>query len=166
MNTPERKRIIGISDLYVSSDTADVLITYALGSCLGITFHDRYRQIGGMLHALLPLASLDPTRAASSPATFVDTGIDLLLHECLRRGASRADIEVTVAGGAEIGFASDSDRFRVGYFNILEMKHAMNRHGLHLTHADTGGDRPRTLSLAIDSGKVNIVTTSALGRVA
>jgi chemotaxis protein CheD len=40
--------IVGISDLKVSKNPGDVLITYALGSCIGITVYDPKARVGGI----------------------------------------------------------------------------------------------------------------------
>ena len=39
--------------------TEGELITYALGSCIGICFYDPSIQLGGLLHIMLPKAELD-----------------------------------------------------------------------------------------------------------
>jgi chemotaxis receptor (MCP) glutamine deamidase CheD len=84
------KLIVGIADLKTSVNPSDVVITYALGSCLGITAHDPVAQVGGMVHVMTPSSTLDAARAQRSPATYVDTGVNLLINECLRLGAQNA----------------------------------------------------------------------------
>ena len=66
--------IIGVGDIKVSSNQADVLITYALGSCLGIVAYDPVLRVGGLLHAMLPLSNADPAKAKVRPAMYVDSG--------------------------------------------------------------------------------------------
>ena len=40
---------VEISDLKVSAKPDDVLITYALGSCIAVIVHDPLRKVGGMI---------------------------------------------------------------------------------------------------------------------
>ena len=47
--------VVGISDLKVSGNIGDVLITYALGSCIGVAVYDPYVTVGGLLHFMLPV---------------------------------------------------------------------------------------------------------------
>lgn len=159
MTTLRHKHIVGISDVAVSSDPDDLLITYALGSCLGITVYDPEQQVGGLLHAMLPVASINRSMAAAMPATFVDTGVELLLGMCEAEGARRRSIIVTASGGAEFMTCSGVDAFRVGHCNLLQLHHTLKRHGLNLESSNTDGNCARTVSLAIDSGSVIVTET-------
>ena len=47
------KVIVGISDMKVSSANDDVLITYSLGSCLGVIIYDPVAHVAGLLHSML-----------------------------------------------------------------------------------------------------------------
>ena len=62
------RRIVGISDLAVGRGP-DLLITYALGSCLGIAIHDPVARVGGLLHVMLPDSTIDRNKAQATPAT-------------------------------------------------------------------------------------------------
>ena len=44
---------VGIGDVQFSRNT-DRLITFALGSCIGITFYDPQTKAGALLHIMLP----------------------------------------------------------------------------------------------------------------
>ena len=51
---------VGIADLNVAK-APDTLVTYALGSCVGVCIYDNMKKIAGMVHIMLPLS----TEAAS-----------------------------------------------------------------------------------------------------
>ena len=76
--------VVGMSDMRVSNDTKDVLITYSLGSCIGIAVHDPMAGVGGILHFMLPDSSLDRAKALKNPFIFADTGIPALFQAHLR----------------------------------------------------------------------------------
>ena len=67
--------VVGMADLRFSTTSGERLITYALGSCLGIAIHDPVAGIAGLLHVMLPESAIDAAKAASTPAMFVDTGV-------------------------------------------------------------------------------------------
>ncbi len=48
------QHIIDVKDAKISNGPQSVLITYALGSCLGITAYDHPARIGGLLHVMMP----------------------------------------------------------------------------------------------------------------
>ena len=77
---------VGMADYKVGRSTA-TLISYGLGSCIGISLYDPQRKVGGLLHIMLP----DSTQARSSdnPAKFADTGIPLMINDVVALGASK-----------------------------------------------------------------------------
>jgi len=69
---------IGISDLNIAKPP-NILATYALGSCIGICLHDKVRNIGGLVHIMLP-DSHESTKASDNPRRYADTGIAELVQ--------------------------------------------------------------------------------------
>ena len=58
----------------------DLIVTHALGSCLGLTVYDPVIRVGGLLHAMLPLSRINPQKALMKPFMFVDTGVPKLFQ--------------------------------------------------------------------------------------
>ena len=76
---------IGIGDLKVCK-SPDVLVTYALGSCVGICLLDSSAGVGGLSHIMLP-DSTTGVNSAANPMRFADTAIPMLIREMERLGA-------------------------------------------------------------------------------
>ena len=57
------KIIVDISDARISKDTNDTLVTYSLGSCLGVAVYDPAIKVGGLLHYQLPSSKMDSDKA-------------------------------------------------------------------------------------------------------
>ncbi len=66
---------------------------------------------------MTPASAQDPMRAQRAPATYVDTGVNLLINECVRLGAQKTRIVLVAAGGAERGDGA-SDMFQIGRRNF------------------------------------------------
>ena len=49
----EKKISVGIADMKITRQEG-ILITYALGSCIGISFYDPMIKLGALLHIMLP----------------------------------------------------------------------------------------------------------------
>jgi chemotaxis protein CheD len=148
--------IVGISDLKVSNNINDVLVTYALGSCIGVTVYDPVAKVGGLLHFMLPESSLDIRKAGENPAMFADTGIPLLFKTCYELGAKKKRMIVKVAGGASI--LDDANFFRIGQKNITAMKKLFWKNNVFIEGEDTGSNCNRTFSIHISTGKVFVRT--------
>ena len=91
------RQIVGVADMKIAAKQGDELITYALGSCLGITIYDPRVGVGGMLHVMLPQSNVDPSKAAENPYIFVDTGVPKLFLDCYQEGAEKQRLIVKVA---------------------------------------------------------------------
>ncbi len=147
---------VGVGDMKVSARRGDVIITHALGSCLGVTVHDPVACVGGLLHVMLPLSTIDPAKADRNPFMFVDTGFPRLLAECLGAGARKQRLEITVAGGANSQNGEENDLFQIGKRNMVMLRKLLWKNGLLLKAHDVGGSDSRTVSLEIGTGKVTI----------
>lgn len=150
---------IGISDLKACRKP-DVLVTYALGSCVGICLHDASAGIGGLSHIMLPLSSESPTGAAN-PMRFADTAVPLLIREMMRLGASPTRITAKIAGGA-VMFAAASERFNIGERNIRAVKEVLRRERIPIIAEDIGLNYGRTVFFYPETGIME-VRAAALG---
>lgn len=136
----------------VSASPEDVLTTYALGSCLAVTFYDPVLRIGGMAHCMLPLSRVDADKVREKPFLFVDVGIPALLTSMFNHGCRKKDLITRVAGAAHTMDAAKL--FRIGERNYAVFRKIMWKNGMLICAEDIGGDRARTLSLAIATGRL------------
>lgn len=153
--------IVGISDLKVSSNPEDALVTYALGSCIGIAVFDPKVKVGGLLHFMLPDSALDAAKAKALPGMFADTGIIALFKACYAYGAEKKRMVVKVAGGANI--LDDTNYFRIGQKNIMAMRKIFWRNNVLIDSEDTGENFNRTVRLELSSGRC--ILKSSNGKV-
>lgn len=146
--------VVGIAEMRVTNTPGDLLVTYALGSCLGVCIHDPTAGVGGLLHAMLPSAQMDPPKGRANPAHFVDTGVAALFRRAYALGAAKERIVVSVAGGASMTAGGREDGFQIGKRNFIEFKKLLWRNGVVLRDQDVGGNISRTVSLDIATGEV------------
>lgn len=146
--------VVGIAELAVSADPGATIITYALGSCLGLCIYDPVAKVGGMLHPMLPTSHLDPVRARTNPERFVDSGVPALFKACYQLGARKDRLVVKVAGGARIAASGREDTFQIGKRNFIAVKKLLWKNGVLLKGQDVGGSKSRTVSLRVADGVV------------
>jgi chemotaxis protein CheD len=139
----------------VSDDAAATLVTYALGSCLGITLHDPAVGVAGMLHAMLPCSEVNVAKAEARPALFVDTGVPALFRACYALGARKERLIVKLAGAGGIADGAP-DQFRIGKRNLLMARQLFWKNNVFVSGQDVGGNVSRTLSLHVGTGAVLI----------
>ncbi|MDF1504327.1 chemotaxis protein CheD [Roseisolibacter sp. H3M3-2] len=149
--------VVGVADVRLAKDPGERLITYALGSCLGIVIHDPVAKVAGLLHAMLPDSSIDRAKAERNPAMFVDTGVPLLFRESYRLGARKERIVVKVAGGAHSGATEAEDTFQIGKRNLIMLRKLLWKNNVLLHAHDVGGcQTSRTLVVDVASGAVTV----------
>lgn len=147
---------VGMADYKVGRNP-DTLISYGLGSCIGVSLYDPVRKVGGLLHIMLP----DSTQARSSdnPAKFADTGIPLMINDVVALGATKARLVAKIAGGAMMfSFSNASDAMRIGTRNAEVCKQILKRNGIKLIAEDTGGNYGRTVSINLATGSYRVKT--------
>ncbi len=162
VSTRASERVVGVADLKVSASTEERLITYALGSFLGIVVYDPVVSVAGMLHVMLPTGTIDPAKMQEKPAMFVDSGIPLLFKECYKLGAKKERMQVKVAGGAHAGASEADDRFQIGKRNMIALRKLLWKNGVMIHANDTGGvQTSRTMWVDVATGDVTLKINGA-----
>lgn len=151
------KLIVGVADMKVSNNPEDTLITYSLGSCIGVVVYDPVARTGGMLHYMLPESKLDKVKAETRPFMFADTGIPRLFKEAYRFDAKKNRMTVWVVGGAQI--LDQKGFFNIGKRNYMALKKIFFRNKVLIDHEDVGGNVNRTIRLDIKTGDVFVKTS-------
>lgn len=156
--------VIGVGDLAVSNNQATVLSTYALGSCIGVVVYDPVVKCGGILHLMLPEASVSPQKAEKQPAMFADTGLPLFFKELAGLKAERSRVKLFVAGGASV--IGGQDPFKIGERNTRATLDFLTKNRVPVQQTDTGGSHSRTVHLELSTGKVQLITPSGKTNIA
>lgn len=125
-----------------------------LGSCVAITLWHPVRRLGGMCHYLLPSRA----RGAQEPldGRYGDEALETLLQHIRACGTSPQDYQAHLYGGADTLPEGTGLKFNVGERNIEQGWGFVDRHGLQLQGVDVGEDVPRTVTLRLASGEVEM----------
>lgn len=91
--------MVGLGEVKISQDPAEVLTCLGLGSCVGVCMYDPVAKVAGMAHIVLPNSDGKPDKAGGK---YADTAVPLLLEMMLKRGAIKSRVIVKIAGGAQI----------------------------------------------------------------
>ena len=143
--------IVSISDMKLSKRPDDVIVTYSLGSCLGVTAYDPKARVGGMVHCLLPTAFNSRHKAQEKPYMFVNTGVVRMVRELVALGADKGRLVFKAAGGANM---RGDVLFNTGLRNYQALDKLMDHNRITLAGQDVGGTIPRTLFLHLATGRV------------
>lgn len=138
----------------VSSSNEDIIVTYSLGSCVGLTIYDPNIKVGGMIHCMLPLSRTDPARAETSPIMFTDTGVAKLIETVLKMGGVKKNLVAKVAGASQI--MDDKGMFKIGERNYTVLRKVLWKNNILIAAEDVGGQCARTMFLYMADGRTTI----------
>lgn len=145
---------IGIADLNVAKPP-DTLITYALGSCVGICLYDQTVRVAGLSHILLPQSDQIPGN--NTPMKFADTAIPMLMMKLVAMGARQPNMKAKIAGGAQMFAAmSNASIANIGQRNVAAVKAALQKLRIPIVAEDTGANYGRTLLFSPEDFKMVI----------
>lgn len=134
-----------------------VLITYALGSCVGISFYDPRIRLAALLHIMLPEAG--GYSSESQVYKFADTGIQETLRKMAVFGGNKSRYVCKIAGGAKMfEMQGSSGIANIGQRNIDSVKSILNKEGIRVNGQQVGENYARTMSIDVLTGKVKIRT--------
>lgn len=144
------KLVVGIADMKMASREG-MLITYALGSCIGICLYDPVLRLAALVHVMLPL-NMETGR--KSPLKYADTGIRETLRQMEARGAKRNRVTAKIAGGARMfDVPGNGSLGNIGQRNIESVHMTLKKEGVRLLKEDVGGSVARTLLFDAATGQ-------------
>lgn len=147
---------VGMADLNIARAPGK-LTTLGLGSCVGITLYDETKQLGGLVHIMLP-SSLE-IKKNDNKFKFADTGIDELVNRLIKKGAKKRNLIAKIAGGSQMfNFNSGNNILKIGERNVIATKEKLSSINIKIRSEDTGGNFGRTIILDPLDGSLFIRT--------
>lgn len=149
----EKELRVGIGDMKLTRGEGKI-ITYALGSCIGISFYDPFLRLGALLHIMLPEKG---SMGDQNLFKYADSGIQETLRKLTAFGFVKRRAEIKIAGGAKMFEISGNASFgNIGQRNAIMVKQVLNSEGLRIKREDIGGTCARTMSINVATGDVLI----------
>lgn len=145
---------VGIGDMKFGRQEGTI-ITYALGSCVGVTFYDPEIKLGALLHVMLPQSNGRETNVFK----FADTGIRETLRKLSAFGGVKSRYICKIAGGAQMfAMGGDGDLGHIGERNVESVKRTLQAEGIRIKSQDVGGNSARTMLIELETGTVKLRT--------
>ncbi|MDR1570895.1 MAG: chemotaxis protein CheD [Clostridiales Family XIII bacterium] len=144
---------VGISD-YAKARAPETIVTYALGSCVGICLYDNAKKIGGMSHIMLPESGM-AAKNDNNRMKFADTALVDMTRDLVKMGAGR--LTAKIAGGAQM-FATPNmgPMGNIGDRNVKAVKSTLAMLKIPIIAEDTGRDYGRTVFFDLNTGIMKV----------
>jgi len=148
--------VVGLGEAVISAAPEDVIRTFALASCVGLTVYCPTRSVFAMAHIVLPDSSFFEAEKVKQEMRFADTAVKALFEKlsysygCI----SMAEMKVRIFGGAT---GDSGDVFRIGERNLFAVRKELKKLGLAYDERETGGRISRTLVAYTGKGEIEII---------
>jgi len=146
---------VGMAQFKVEAAPA-TMMTFALGSCVGIVLYDPVSKIGGLAHVMHPNSERVPNN--TNRAKFVDTAVELMLSRMAKKGAQRSRIVAKIFGGARMfqSISASPGVMQIGEENVKATRKELAERNIPIVAESTGGEKGRTVFFDVASGKVTV----------
>ncbi len=150
-----KQLVVGIGDMKLGRQEGTI-ITYALGSCIGIALYDPMIKLGALVHIMLP----ERVNSDANIFKYADTGVKETLRKLYAYGAVKHRLTAKIAGGAKMFDmkGKSSAMGNIGERNAQMVKHVLMQEGIRIVKEDTGANYARTMSIDLSSGMVLVKT--------
>jgi chemotaxis protein CheD len=149
--------MVGMTELKVGKAPGRIL-SLGLGSCIGVCAYYAPDKIGGMAHIMLPSSSM-VNNGALNPGKFADTAIPFLIAEIEKLGGEKNRLVIKLIGGAQMFLGNGpEDRVSIGPKNISAVEEVCKKMGLQVAAKSVGGTVGKSVTLDLDTGKVEVRT--------
>ena len=151
----EKQLVVGIGDMKLGRQEGTI-ITYALGSCIGIALYDPMIKLGALVHIMLP----ERVNSDANIFKYADTGVRETLRKLYAYGAVKHRMTAKIAGGAKMFDmkGKSSAMGNIGERNAQMVKRVLMQEGIRIVIEDTGANYARTMSIDLASGMVLVKT--------
>ena len=151
--------VVGISD-YKFARNPNVIVTYALGSCVGICLYDKQLKIGGLSHIMLPESSMF-NKSDINRMKFADTAITDLVQDLAKLGVEKRRLTAKIAGGAQMFEVQQGSLIgTIGDRNVESVKNMLYHLRIPIVAEDTGLNYGRTVYFDLDTGIMKVQSLS------
>ncbi|HHY34610.1 MAG TPA: chemotaxis protein CheD [Firmicutes bacterium] len=156
--------VVKLGQIAWSDRPEDLLVTYSLGSCVGLVLWDPVERVGGMAHVFLPSSNGRNVSRPEEAPRFADIGIPLLIQRMERKGASRRRLVARMAGGASLFPGLFKEMPDIGAQNVSAVVEILRKHSIPIVGSDVGGNYGRTMRLEIRTGRTTVATAFGVER--
>ena len=134
----------------MAGDSGMILKSGAIGSCVVIAACAHKKKVGSLAHIMLPGRS--PGKCPYQKTRYAADAIELMLKKLIKLAVDVVDIEVCLAGGANVLKRSDDTIWKDNIDSVMELLKEKN---IKIRAKALGGEERRSVSFDIERGIVS-----------
>jgi len=152
-----KETIIAAGQYQWTKDTEVSFKAVRVATGVVVVAYDMENALGGMVHMALPDSKMLHS-TNSSPSSFVYVALPQFLASMIRNGLSKATSSIKIIGGSQLfNFGGGSGNIlNIGTRNAITARTMLSKEGFQVEKTETGGNKPRTVILEMNTGYVQV----------
>lgn len=152
---------VSIGEVKIGKDQ-DILMA-SLGSCVGIGFIWKRKNLFGLAHCLLPEAPADMAEAALISARYVSQAIPSLMKLMKIERKNRGEIDAVLAGGGNMTAPKNANPTNlIGTLNVNAAEKYLKEFGIQVVAKELGGETGRKIYIFCETAEFTIKKISRI----
>ncbi len=143
---------VGLCEAAVG-DGAGTLVTFGLGSCIGLAVWSPLQRLGALCHIMLPDSQGAPPDPAT-PAKYADRAVAWAVQALRARGCTVPELRAKLAGGAKV--LSIPVATEIGKRNAEATLALLQAQGIRVMGYSVGGTVGRTVYFSPATGDMEV----------
>ena len=136
------------SSIFVSKQ--EYVVTTILGSCVAICLWDKYINMGGINHFMLPLWK---GNGLASPR-YGNIAIERIIKKMISMGSKQENLKAKIFGGAKV--IGNEQRFNIGERNISVSRELLKSFKIPIIVSNVGGTQGRKIFFFTQTGQIRM----------
>lgn len=152
-----KETVVAAGQMHVTKNPRELIKAVRVATSIVVLVYDPQSGLGGMAHIPLPDSQM-VNHPGDSQLKYVDLAIPQFIQELTAKGLSKATSHVKLVGGSQLfNFGGGSGNLlNVGTRNAITARTLLTREGIQVEKTETGGNKPRTVILDMQSGYVQV----------
>jgi chemotaxis protein CheD len=152
---------VSIGEVKIGKDQ-DILMA-SLGSCVGIGFIWKRKNLFGLAHCLLPEAPLDGSEIDIISARFVSQAVPSLMKLMKIEKKNRGEIDAVLAGGGNMTAPKNANPNNlIGTLNVNAAEKYLKQIGIQVIAKELGGETGRKIYIFCETAEFTIKKISRI----
>jgi chemotaxis protein CheD len=144
------KKVIAVSTGEITTTKKDTILkSSAIGSCVVIAAYDTKERVGALAHVMVPGKA--PEGKKHQKEIYAADAVEEMISRMILRGAKKENIEICIAGGANVLKRKDDT---TGLDNITSVIEILKKEKIKIKVKSVGGTERRSISLDLESGSI------------
>jgi chemotaxis protein CheD len=152
-----RETMVSAGEFYITKNPRENIKAIRVAASIVVVIYDPDSGFGGMVHMALP-----DSRMVGNPGDghlkYVDLALPEFIQEMTTKGFSRDQARIKIVGGSQLfNFGGGGGNIlNIGTRNAITARTILTREGLQVEKTETGGNKPRTVVLDMQTGFVQV----------